>query len=174
MSSRDRRFVAAHRGGPLDRQSHAELARWAADCAARVLPAFARHSSDRRPAKALEVLRAWAEGEVKADAAMKASLAAHAAARMATTPTAIAAARAAGQAAGTAHCADHCMGALLYALKALAADGRNAGSEFRRRIAKLPSHLREQVEQGTLARLGKMKLPVSGETMRGAVRKPLA
>ena len=174
MSSRDRRFVAVHRGGPLDREGHAALARWAADCAVGVLPIFVRHSTDRRPAKALEVLRAWAEGEVKTGAAMKASLAAHAAARMATTPTAIAAARAAGQAAGTAHCADHCMGALLYALKALAADGRNAGSEFRRRIAKLPSHLCEQVEVGVVARLGKMKLPVSGETMRGAVRKPLA
>lgn len=174
MSSRDRRFVAVHRGGPLDREGHAALARWAADCAEGVLPMFARHSTDRRPAKALEVLRAWAEGDVKTGAAMKASLAAHAAARKATTPTAIAAARAAGQAAGTAHCADHCMGALLYALKALAADGRNAGSEFRRRIAKLPSHLREQVEVGVVARLGKMKLPVSGETMRGAVRKPLA
>lgn len=174
MSSRDRRFVAVHRGGPLDRQSHAALARWAADCAARVLPAFARHSPDPRPAKALEVLRAWAAGEVKTGVAMKASLAAHAAARKATDPAAVAAARAAGQAAGTAHCADHCMGALLYALKALAAEGRNAGSEFRRRIAKLPLHLREQVKHGVLARSGKMKLPVSAKTKRATVRKPLA
>ena len=174
MSSRDRRFVAVHRGGPLDRASHAALARWAADCAERVLPLFARHSTDRRPAKALEVLRSWAAGEVTTGAAMKASLGAHAAARKATNPAAIAAARAAGQAAGTAHCADHSMGALLYALKALAAYGRNAGSEFRQRIAKVPGHLREQVEQGVVARLGTMKVPVSGTTKRGLARKPLA
>lgn len=176
MSGRDRRFVAVHRGGPLDRQSHAALALWAADCAARVLPLFARHSKDRRPAKALEALRAWAAGEVKTGVAMNASLAAHAAARKATNPAAIAAARAAGQAAGTAHCADHCMGALLYALKALAADGRNVGGEFRRRIGKLPSHLREQVEQGTLARLRKMKVPgaVATEPKSRPARKPLA
>ena len=63
------------------------------------------------------------------------------------------------------------MGALLYVLKAVAADGRNAGSEFRRRIAKLPSHLREQVEQGTLARLGRMKISMAGGARS---RKPLA
>jgi len=174
MSSRDRRFVAVHRGGPLDRASHAALARWAADCAERVLPLFARHSTDRRPAKALEVLRSWAAGEVKTGAAMKASLGAHAAARKATNPAAVAAARAAGQAAGTAHFADHSMGALLYALKALAADGRNIGSEFRRRIAKVPRHLREQVGQGVVTRLGRMKVPISGTTKRDAARKPLA
>lgn len=171
MSRMDRRFVAVHRGGPLDRESHAALARWAADCAESVLPMFARQSTDRRPAKALEVLRAWAEGQVKTGAEMKASLAAHAAARKATTPTAIAAARAAGQAAGTAHCADHCMGALLYALKALVADGRKVENEFRRRVAKLPVHLREQVEQGTSARLGRMKISMAGGARS---RKPLA
>jgi len=174
MSSRDRRFVAVHRGGPLDRASHAALARWAADCAEHVLPIFARHSTDRRPAKALEVLRSWAAGEVTTGAAMKASLGAHASARKATNPAAVAAARAAGQAAGTAHFADHSMGALLYALKALAADGRNAGSEFRRRIAKVPGHLREQVEQGVVTRLGKMKLPATVGTKPRAARKPLA
>ena len=66
------------------------------------------------------------------------------------------------------------MGALLYALKALAADGRNAGSEFRRRIAKVPGHLREQVEQGVVTRLGKMKLPATVGTKPRAARKPLA
>ena len=158
MSSRDRRFVAIHRGGPLARESHAALARWAADCAGRVLPMFARHSEDRRPAKALEVLRAWAAGDVTTGTAMKASLAAHAAARKASDPAAVAAARAAGQAAGTAHCADHCIGALLYALKAMAAAGRDIEIEFRRRIAKVPAHLREQVAEGIVARLGKLQI----------------
>jgi hypothetical protein len=40
------RFVAEHRGEPLDRQSHIFLARWAADYAERVL-LFTRTSDDR-------------------------------------------------------------------------------------------------------------------------------
>jgi hypothetical protein len=56
----------------------------------------------------------------------------------------------------------------------LDADGSNAGSEFRRRIAKVPGHLREQVEQGIVARLGKMKLPAAVGTKPRASRKPLA
>jgi hypothetical protein len=114
---RDRCFVAAHRGGPLDPESHRFLARWAADCAEGVLPLFSRHSRDTRPQQALEVARAWATGEVKTGVAMKVAIAAHAAAREVTEKAAIAAARAAGHAVATAHFADHSMGALLYALR---------------------------------------------------------
>ena len=152
---RDRRFVAVHRGGPLDLESHKILARWGADCAKRVLPLFEREDDDPRPRLAIEAVRAWARGEVKAGIATKASLAAHAAARDACDPSAIAAARAAGQAAGAAHCADHCMGALLYALKALAVEGRDTDAELRRQIAKLPAHLRDQVRSGVTGRLGR-------------------
>jgi len=164
---RDRRFVAVHRGGPLDRESHAVLARWAADSAERVLPLFARHCTDARPAHAIDVLRAWAAGEAKTGVAMKASLAAHAVARSATDPAAVAAARAAGQAAGTAHCADHCMGALLYALKAIAADGRRIEPEMKRQLGKLPAHLCDQVSSGLIARLGTLKLTNPSRTRRG-------
>ncbi|MCC7475200.1 MAG: hypothetical protein IT425_07380, partial [Pirellulales bacterium] len=153
---RDRRFVAVHRGGPLDKESHAWLARWAADCAEKVLPLFVRNNvDDDRPAQALAILRAWANGEVKTGKAMKASLAAHAAAREATDKAAIAAARAAGQAAATAHAADHSMGALLYAVKALKAAGLESDSELNSRFDQLPDHLREPVESGVLARLAK-------------------
>ena len=154
---RDRRFVAVHCGGPLDLDSHRTLARWGADCAKRVLPLFACKSDDPRPRLAIEAVRAWARGEVKTGIAMKASLAAHAAAREASDPSSIAAARAAGQAAGAAHCANHCMGALLYALKALAAEGTKTDAELRRQIAKLPTHLRDQVQSGVMARLGCFK-----------------
>jgi hypothetical protein len=164
---RDRRFVAVHRGGPLDHESHAALARWAADCAERVLPLFARHGKDTRPAQAIAVLRAWAAGQAKTGVAMKASLAAHAVARSATDPAAVAAARAAGQAAGTAHCADHCMGSLLYALKAFAADGRRIEAEMKRQLGKLPAHLGDQVSSGLMARLGKLKLANPSRTRRG-------
>lgn len=150
---RDRRFIAIHRGGPLDRESHACLARWAADCAERVLPLFAAVSQDPRPKQAVEILRAWADGKAKTGVAMKASVAAHAAAREAKDSTAIAVARAAGQAVATAHAADHSMGALLYALKALEAVGGPAEAELEMRLDKLPECLRNQVTDGVLARM---------------------
>lgn len=176
MSSRDRRFVATHRGGPLDRENHAVLARWAAGCAERVLPVFVRHSKDPRPARAIAVLRAWAAADVRTGAAMKASLGAHAAAREATDPAAIAAARAAGQAAGTAHCADHCMGALLYALRTLAIEGRRIEPEWKKQLTKLPPRLRAQVEEGVAARWGKLGSAPKQHAKRNhsQVRKTLA
>jgi hypothetical protein len=155
---RDRRFIAAHRGGPLDRDSHRLLACWAADCAERVLPLFVACSEDLRPQRALEIGRAWARGEVKTGAAMKASVAAHAAARAVRGKAAIAAARAAGQAVATAHAADHSMGALLYALKALQASGRahEVNSELERQLGRLPADLREPVASGIAVRMVKL------------------
>jgi hypothetical protein len=153
---RDRSFVAVHRGGPLERTDHVFLARWAADCAERVLHLFTRLSDDDRPKRALEIARAWANGEVKTGVAMKASLAAHAAARQATEKAAIAAARAAGQAVATAHAADHSMGALLYALKALEASGAPSDAELKLQLAKLPAHLRSPVSAGVNARLKRL------------------
>lgn len=150
---RDRRFIAVHRGGPLDRESHVFLARWAADCAERVLHLFTRCSNDPRPKAALDVARKWANGEVKTGVAMKASLAAHAAARAASDKAAIAAARAAGQAVATAHSADHSMGALLYALKALEAAGLPSGKELNLQLSRLPAHLRDPVTTGVRRRL---------------------
>ncbi len=153
---RDRRFVAVHRGGPLGRADHVLLARWAADCAERVVHLFARHSEDTRPQQALATARAWANGEVRTGAAMKASLAAHAAARQVKDKAAIAAARAAGHAVATAHAADHSMGALLYALKALEASGARSEPELASQLAKLPEHLRSPVSSGVRARLPRL------------------
>ena len=158
---RDRRFVAAHRGGPLDRDSHIFLARWAADCADGVLHLFTRSSNDNRPTRALEIARAWANGDVKTGAAMKASVASHAAAREATDKAAIAAARAAGQAVATAHFADHSMGALLYALKALEAAGCESDSELKSQLEKLPDYLREPIASGVIVRLTKLGIKAS-------------
>jgi hypothetical protein len=150
---RDPRFVAAHRGGPLDRESHAFLARWAADCAETALPYFTRSSQNDAPRQALEIGRAWAAGKVKTGVAQKASLTCHAAAREVKEPSSIAAARAAGQAVATAHFADHSLGALLYLLKALKLGGQPIAEEFHRRIALLPPHLRPPVQAGINARL---------------------
>jgi hypothetical protein len=158
---RDRRFVAAHRGGPLDQDSHIQLARWAADCAEGVLHLFAQASDNKRPQHAIEIARAWANGEVKTGVAMKASIASHAAARNTTDKAAIAAARAAGQAVATAHAADHCMGALLYELKALEAAGLSADTELQSQLHLLPNRLREPVESGVLERLSKLGIKAS-------------
>jgi hypothetical protein len=61
---RDRRFVAVHRGGPLDRERHRLLATWAADCAEHVMALFETCSADERPRRAITVARAWARGDV--------------------------------------------------------------------------------------------------------------
>src|SRR5438093_6625697 len=118
---RDRRFVAVHRGGPLDVAKHRLLAAWAADCAEHVLPLFEEGNSDDRPRRAVETARAWARGEVSVGDARKAAVGAHAAARGTTSKSATAAARAAGHAVATAHMADHCLGPAIYGLKAVEA-----------------------------------------------------
>ncbi len=160
---RDRRFVAEHRGGQLNEQDHATLALWAADSAERVLYFFANETDDDRPAKAISVARAWANGDLKTGVAMKAAVAAHAAARQATSKAAIAAARAAGHAVATAHAADHSMGALLYALKAMEAAGVVSDRELRLQLQKLPDHLVDQVEEGMAWRIGKLGIKASLE-----------
>ena len=129
--TRDVRFVAVHRGGPLDATRHRLLARWGADCAERVLPLFgAERPEDERPRAAVETARAWARGEVSVGAARAAAVAAHAAAREAPAGAAREAARAAGHAAATAHMADHSLGAADYAVRAVrrAADPAAPGS----------------------------------------------
>ena len=81
VSMRDRRFVAAHRGGPLALAEHRLLAAWAAECAEHLLPIFERYSADDRPRQAITIGRAWVRGEVKTGVAQRAAVAAHAAAR---------------------------------------------------------------------------------------------
>ena len=149
---RDPRFIAEHRGGSLDRESHACLVRWAVDCAERVIEYFEQRSNDPRPRNALEIGRKWANGEVKTGVAMKASVAAHAAAREVEGSAAISAARAAAQAVATAHFADHSVVALLYAMKALEVSGIYPNAEFQQQICKLPMHLRAPVESGVTFR----------------------
>jgi len=125
--SRDPRFVAIHRGGSLDPETHRLLALWAADCAAHVLPLFhAQHPEDDRPRRAIVAVRAWARGEITMMEAREAAYAAHAAARHASDSTAKNAARAAGHAAATAHMADHELGAAAYAIKAVRAANTEA------------------------------------------------
>jgi hypothetical protein len=142
---RDHRFVAVHRGGPLDLATHRLLAIWAADCAEHVLPLFEESSADDRPRRAIDTARAWARGEVPVGVAQKAAVAAHAAAREVQGESATAAARAAGHAPATAHMADHSLGPAIYAVKAVAAAGGSPEDERQWQLEQLPEELRELV-----------------------------
>ena len=154
---RDRRFVAVHRGGPLDRKKHRLLARWAADCAEHLLWLFEEQSSDDRPRIAVETGRAWARGEVPVGSAQKAAVGAHAAARKVKDKAACAAARAAGHAVATAHMAEHCLGVVIYGAKAIQAKGKSVDAERRWQLKRLPNGLRRLVVSALKRRLGVQK-----------------
>ncbi|HEX8024663.1 MAG TPA: hypothetical protein VF484_00515 [Candidatus Limnocylindrales bacterium] len=127
---RDPRFVTIRRGGSLTDADHQALARWAATCAAHVLPLFeAAQPEDRRPRRAIELARAWAAGEVRMQESRTAAGHANAAARD-LRGAARHAAFAAAQAAAVAHVAAHELGAAAYAIKAAraAADPRDGTS----------------------------------------------
>jgi hypothetical protein len=142
---RDRRFVAVHRGGPLDAAKHRLLAAWAADCAERLLPLFDACSSDDRPRRAVQTARAWVRGDASVGDCMKAAVGAHAAARSVASKSATAAARAAGHAVATAHAADHCLGPVIYGFKAVEAAGGSTGAEHDWQLEQVPNGLRELV-----------------------------
>lgn len=111
---------------------HQTLARWAIDCAGRVLPCFEQHRpDDPRPRRALETLQAWIEtGVFKMAVIRKAALDAHAAAReVGADNPARSAARAAGQAVATAHVRTHAPGAAIYAQQAVHRAARPADAE---------------------------------------------
>jgi hypothetical protein len=141
---RDQRFVARHRGGPLEKEQHRQLITWACACAEHVLSLFLE-KPDERLEDALLVAKAWAQGNASTGAAMKASLVAHAVARESSNPTSIAAARSVGQAVATAHMADHALGAGWYALKAVKIAGGSADAERRWQDEQLPPEIRELV-----------------------------
>lgn len=149
---RDPRFVALHRGGLLDEATHRLLANWAADCAEHILPLFvAKYPDDDRPARAIEMARAWSRGEASVSDAREAAFAAHAAARGATDAVAREVARASGHAVATAHMADHELGAAAFAIKAVrlvspASEAIAAGErECRWQREQLPEAIRELV-----------------------------
>ncbi len=142
---RDRRFVAVHRGGPLDAANLRFLAAWAADCAERLLPLFEACSPDHRPRRAVQTARAWVRGEASVGDCQNAAVGAHAAARSVTSRAATAAARAAGHAVATAHMADHSLGPVIYGWKAIEAAGGSADTEQAWQLEQLPHEVRELV-----------------------------
>lgn len=118
---RDPRFVTLRRGGTLTDEDHRLLALWAAACAEHVLDRFeSERPEDLRPRRAIEQIRAWADGGVTMSQSRAAGGHAMAAARD-LTGAARHAAFAAGQAGVVAHVAAHELGAAAYAIKAVRA-----------------------------------------------------
>jgi hypothetical protein len=141
---RDKRFVAEHRGGPLIKEQHYKLIQWACDCAENVLPLFGKRI-DERLRNALNVAKAWQQGNASVGDARKASLDAIAVARESSNTIAIAVARSVGHAVATAHMADHSLGAALYALKAVKNAGKSIDEEREWQDEQLPSEIRTLV-----------------------------
>ena len=124
-------------GELVHKTDHKTLARWALDCAERVMPYFERaYPDDPRPRRALETLQAWLDtGVFKMAVIRAASLGSHAAARaVGEDNPARSAARAAGQAVATAHVITHAPGAAIYALQAIhrASDAADAEAAIAR------------------------------------------
>ncbi|WP_020599634.1 putative immunity protein [Spirosoma panaciterrae] len=116
---RDPRFITLRRGGTLTDSNHQLLALWAATCAEHVLHLFEQaNPNDERPRKAIELARAWVNGEISMKQAHKAAFAANAAAK-GMPEAARFAALAAGQAVAVAHVAAHELGAAAYAIRAV-------------------------------------------------------
>lgn len=118
-----------------------DIAGYAAECAQRVLPIFARDTpDDPRPRDAIHAALAFSRGGNRTAALRAIAMAAHRAARAARTSAAVAAARAAGHAAAAAHLhplaratqVKHILGAAACAARAAeldAGDDRSVGAE---------------------------------------------
>ncbi|AEE52941.1 putative immunity protein [Haliscomenobacter hydrossis] len=141
---RDKRFIAAHRGGPLSKNQHQQLMQWAYLCAEHMLPLFG-DPIDQQLKDALIIALEWAKGNASVGEARNASLAAIAVARASSTPTAIAVARAVGHAVATAHMADHSLRAAAYALKAVKIAGQSMEEERKWQDEQLPAGIMELV-----------------------------
>jgi len=121
LKERDPRFITIRRGGTLTDADHHLLALWAATCAEHVLHLFEQaNPEDKRPRQALELTRAWVNGEIPMKVAHQAAFTANAAAK-GMPDAAKFAALAAGQAVAVAHVAAHELGAAAYAIRAVRA-----------------------------------------------------
>jgi hypothetical protein len=125
---RDRRFVAVHRGGPLTKNHHLQLIRWARDCSEHVLKLIPQNI-DSRLSHALHIAKEWENDNTSVGEARKASLGAIAVANESSDPVITAVARSIGHAVATAHMADHSIGAAEYALKAVKLSGKSIEDE---------------------------------------------
>ena len=157
---RDQRWVAEHRGGPLNIEQHRQLMIWGCACAEHVLPLL-EGELDPRLSKALVIAKAWAQGKATVGEARTASVACHAFARESTNPVTIAIARAVGHAVATAHMADHSLGPALYALKAMSLAGQSIDAERQWQNQQLPPEIQELVLSTRISKENQFKLTLS-------------
>ncbi len=141
---RDKRFVAVHRGGPLTKDHHHKLIRWARKCSEHVLKLI-NQNIDNRLIHALHIAREWEKNNTSVGEARKASLGAIAVANESSDPVTTAVARSIGHAVATAHMADHSIGAAEYALKAVKLCGKSIEDERRWQDEQLTSDISELI-----------------------------
>jgi hypothetical protein len=115
---RDKRYIAEHRGGTLNKEQHSQLVIWACECVENILPLYG-NVIDERLTKAINTAREWVKGNASVGDARNASIKAIALANELDNKTAIAIARSVGHAVAAAHMADHSLRAAEYALKAV-------------------------------------------------------
>lgn len=141
---RDKRFVAEHRGGPLKKEQHHELIKWASDSAEHVLYLFGE-PVDTRLLNALKVVGDWKDGKASVGDARNASVEAINVAKESSNLTQSMVARSVGHAVATAHMADHALVAAWYALKAVKSADKSVDNERRWQDGQLPSDIMELV-----------------------------
>lgn len=141
---RDKRFVAAHRGGPLTKDHHHQLIRWARKCSEHVL-SLINQNIDKRLIYALYTSKEWENEKVTVGEARKASLGAITAANESSNPITEAVSRSIGHAVATAHMADHSIGAAEYALKAVKISGKSIDDERKWQDQKLISGISDLI-----------------------------
>jgi hypothetical protein len=169
---------------PLSLESLRALGGWAADCAERALPVFAKHApADDRPRAAIEGIRVFAAGGKRAARLRSLAMDAHRAGREAGHPAATAAARAASLAASSAYTHPlrdvrqtmHVLGPAAYAALALELDGGGdaaIGDDMVRwAIAHAPAEAREVLRQMPARQAGKGRLSRIFYELDGGIRR---
>lgn len=147
---RDKRFIAAHLGGPLSLDNHRLLMGWAIACAEHAVSLAESEVLDQRLIDALQVAKEWKDGTVKTGVAMKVARQTHSIARTISDPLLRSIARAIGQGVGTAHASDHSVGAALYALKAANYAGKSVYEELAwqdEQMENLPTQIKQLLKE---------------------------
>jgi hypothetical protein len=142
---RDRRFVAAHRGGQLSKEHQRLLINWAYACVTHVLPLLGKSKIDDRLRNALKSAKAWEHDKLSVGEARNSSLEAIAVANESSNPVLIAIARSIGHTVATAHMADHSLRAADYALKAVKLSGKSTDTEQKWQDKQLPPDIKDLV-----------------------------
>jgi hypothetical protein len=154
---RDKRFIAEHRGGLLNKSQNIQLILWAVSCAEHILPLYGEQI-DKRLMYALSVAKDWANGKASVGDARQASFGAIAVANESSNAISIAVSRSVGHAVATAHIADHSIVAALYALKAVKNAGESWDEERIWQNQHLPEGIKELVLSGMIEKEEGLKI----------------